>query len=374
MRFAPAAARALLLHSSMTTFVWHDLMTTDADRARGFYGELFGWWFEPYELGACTMWMIRAGDETIGTIMPEASLPASHWMPYLGAGDLDDACARVEKLGGAVCTSAKLPGLGRFAIAGDPQGGWFSLVDRSSSAEQALGPGRFGWDELATGDAHAAITFYAVLFGWTFAQEGDTREIRSGLRAIGGVRAQSMFARPAWIPSILVEDIAAATARAARLGATTAEPGVLADPSGARLRPARYSPLRYASRASFATSASETITTIARTRRAPPFTASRAPTMPPTSCAAAIGSAIRHRTCRRAANSASAARFDAKLTTLASAVAAVGVSPQKATKPTIRNVPVPGPKKPSYAPMPSASRRRSRAGADGRVGRSLAAS
>ena len=221
----------------MSTFVWHDLMTTDADRARGFYGELFGWRFEPYELGRLAMWMIEAGGERVGTIMPEPSLPASHWMPYLGASDLDGACARVEQLGGAVCTSAALPGLGRFAIAGDPQGGWFSLVDRSSCASDGDAPaglGRFGWDELATGDAHAAATFYAVMFGWTFEQQGDYREIKSGARAIGGVRAQSMFARPAWIPSILVDDVDAASARAARLGATIDLRGVLADPSGAR--------------------------------------------------------------------------------------------------------------------------------------------
>src|SRR5512141_3189196 len=89
------------------TFVWHDLMTTDAERARGFYGELFGWRFEPLAMGPFTAWAIVAaaagGERRIGTIMPEPSLPSSHWMPYAGVDEVEPACARVRALGGGVC-------------------------------------------------------------------------------------------------------------------------------------------------------------------------------------------------------------------------------------------------------------------------------
>ena len=220
----------------MSTFVWHDLMTTDDAGARKFYGELFGWQFEPLRLGRFTIWQIVAGEAWIGTIMPEGSLPSSHWMPYFGADDVDATCARVEELGGAVCTQADVPPLGRFAVAGDPQGGWFSLLGRGASGRHRdeRAAGRFGWDELATSDPRGAAVFYTGLFGWTCAPRNDDYVIRRGGFAIGAVRAQASLARPAWIPSILVEDPHAAAERAASLGATTAARGVLVDPSGAR--------------------------------------------------------------------------------------------------------------------------------------------
>jgi predicted enzyme related to lactoylglutathione lyase len=224
------------------TFVWHDLMTTDADRARGFYGELFGWRFEPLAMGPLSAWLITADGAPLGTIMPEASLPSSHWMPYLGVDDVDAACARVKQLGGHVCMAAMdVPPLGRFAIAGDPQGGWFSLLRRPDGAPPPPPPatGRFAFDELGTSDAQAAATFYAVLFGWTFATRGDNgatyREVRHGDRAIGGVCAQSLFARPAWMPSVAVDDLDGASLRATRLGGTAVTRGVIADPTGATI-------------------------------------------------------------------------------------------------------------------------------------------
>jgi predicted enzyme related to lactoylglutathione lyase len=219
----------------MSTFVWHDLMTTDAARAQRFYGQLFGWGFEPLHLGPLTIWQIVAGEAWIGTIMPEPSLPGSHWMPYFGADDVDATCARVQALGGAVCTQADVPPLGRFAVAGDPQGGWFSLLGRGAArVREERAPGRFGWDELATSDPRAAAVFYTGLFGWTCAPKNDDYVIRRGGFAIGSVRAQSAFARPAWIPSVLVEDPHATATRALELGAASACRGVLVDPSGAR--------------------------------------------------------------------------------------------------------------------------------------------
>jgi predicted enzyme related to lactoylglutathione lyase len=230
----------LLVSDVMSTFVWHDLMTTDAERVRGFYGELFGWRFEPVALGPLTAYLIVSDGARLGTIMPEPSLPASHWMPYLAAPDVDAACERVATLGGGVCMPpVHVAPLGRFAIAGDPQGGWFSLLERP--ADEAGAPPaatRFAWDELVTHDPPAAATFYAVLLGWIYDVREDGgavhRAIRAGDRAIGAIRAGDAGPRPAWIPSIAVDEPAAIAARARRLGATDATPGVLADPTGAR--------------------------------------------------------------------------------------------------------------------------------------------
>jgi uncharacterized protein len=226
---------------SLGTFVWHDLMTTDADAARAFYGELLGWRFTPLPMGPLTAWMIAdASGGRLGTIMPEPTLPASHWMPYVAVDDVDATCARVKALGGGVCVGAmEVVPLGRFAIAADPQGGWFSVLERrgGSHAPASSRSNGFCFDELVTSDGHAGATFYAALFGWTLRVIGDGaalyRRIVHGGGDIGGVRAQSLFARPSWRPSIAVDDVDGTCARAAQLGGRVVSPGVIADPTGA---------------------------------------------------------------------------------------------------------------------------------------------
>lgn len=227
----------------MSTFVWHDLMTTDADRARAFYGELFDWRFERLPIGPFTAWLIFSGERAIGAIMPEASLPASHWMPYVGVDDLDGACTRVRALGGDVCVAGvEVPPLGRLAVAGDPQGGWFSLLARSNPAPTPPpGLGRFCWSELVTTDPMGAAAFYGALFGWRCEPPDDdlargargARVVRTGDRPIAGLGPMLKPGRPAWIPSIAVEDVMVATGRALKLGAAITRTGLLADRTGA---------------------------------------------------------------------------------------------------------------------------------------------
>lgn len=72
------------------------------------------------------------GDEMLAGIM-EASdslpdgVPAS-WTVYFGAGDADDALARIVELGGSVVTPAEDTPYGRLATAADPNGARFKLV------------------------------------------------------------------------------------------------------------------------------------------------------------------------------------------------------------------------------------------------------
>ena len=72
-----------------------------------------------------------------------------------------------------------------------------------------------------------------------------------------------------------------------------------------------------------------------------------APARPPANCPTAMGSATCQSTRLRVENSATAARFEAKFTTLASAEASRIPAPKRRTKAKMRKVPVPGPKKPS---------------------------
>jgi predicted enzyme related to lactoylglutathione lyase len=109
-------------------------------------------------------------------------------------------------------------------------------------------PGSFSWTDLGAADAEAAKCFYGGLFGWSF----EDMPIPGGgfysiarldgkeAAAIYGMRAEQP---PAWLSYITVEDVDAAAARAAELGASAIqEPmdvmeagrmAVLQDPTGA---------------------------------------------------------------------------------------------------------------------------------------------
>ena len=83
------------------------------------------------------------------------------------------------------------------------------------------------------------------------------------------------------------------------------------------------------------------------TIRSPPRTVRCAPTQPPISWPAAIGSAMCQTTAPRAAKSSAPARLLAKLIAFASAEACWSGRARSPARPTMSSVPVPGPKKPS---------------------------
>jgi predicted enzyme related to lactoylglutathione lyase len=77
--------------------------------------------------------------------------------------------------GGAIHRGPQdIPGIGRFAVAGDPQGAGFMLFQGTSSEAPpptpAGSPGHVGWHELHAGDGQTAFAFYSGLFGWTKAE------------------------------------------------------------------------------------------------------------------------------------------------------------------------------------------------------------
>jgi len=92
-----------------STFVWHDMMTTDAERSRAFYTGLLGWKTGEMEIEAMgTYQMIQLGEEPIGGFMPlDPSHGApSHWLGYIAVASVDACCAKATELGGKVCVPA----------------------------------------------------------------------------------------------------------------------------------------------------------------------------------------------------------------------------------------------------------------------------
>jgi predicted enzyme related to lactoylglutathione lyase len=94
------------------------------------------------------------------------------------------------------------------------------------------GAGKFVWHDLMTTDREASVAYYAQLLGWSFEDEqlegfGSYKMIRSGDKAQGGfVPLDKDQGLPShWIGYVLVNDVDAATARAAQAGGRVCVPG-----------------------------------------------------------------------------------------------------------------------------------------------------
>jgi len=213
-------------------FVWHDLMTTDLEKSREFYGELFGWKVHEVDMGPTgTYRMIRAGEEDIGGMVPldAAQNVPSHWLAYAHVEDVDAACQRATGGGGQVLVPPTgIPGVGRFAVVQDPTGGCIAPFrsDRpyTEETEKIAGVGTFCWGELLTHDVDAARRFYGELFGWGVQEmampEGTYTVFTRGQRqAAGAMKMPPEAQAPShWMHYIVVEGVDAAAARIQELG------------------------------------------------------------------------------------------------------------------------------------------------------------
>jgi hypothetical protein len=98
------------------------LHTTDVERARAFYGAVFGWELEPVQGAPFSQW--RLGDEVVGVVTATdgAAVPP-HWAVNFAVRDADALAEQAAALGGTVLTAPfDTPGL-RNAVVADPQGG-----------------------------------------------------------------------------------------------------------------------------------------------------------------------------------------------------------------------------------------------------------
>ena len=214
-------------------FVWHDLVTRDAEASRKFYGELLGWKFQkttregrPYHLatsdGSLVGGIVQLDDDQQGQ---------AAWLSYMAVPDLDRATAQVTAAGGKVLFQPRAIGaFNRVAVVSDPQGAALGLAEVTDpgAPDPAQPPAnQFFWMEYLAKDSPSAVAFYKNLAGFesriTASQHGidfhvlETQRARAGLYQIP---ADATMIDPHWLPYVPVTDPAAVAARAVALGGT----------------------------------------------------------------------------------------------------------------------------------------------------------
>ena len=230
-------------------FTWHELHTSDPDRAVPFYAKVVGWSVAPFEGSpGYRMWM--TGATPMGGLMrltEDARRMGAppHWLMYVGMPDVDAAVRQAQGLGARVLMPARtLPTVGRFAVLADPQGAAFAVYAPATppgpDAPAALGD--FSWHELATSDWSAAWRFYQALFGWDKDEAMDMGPAgmyqifaRSG-RQLGGIynTAADMPAPPHWLSYVRVSSADQAAKTVTALGGKVVR-GPMDVPGGDRI-------------------------------------------------------------------------------------------------------------------------------------------
>jgi predicted enzyme related to lactoylglutathione lyase len=115
------------------TWSWSELLTTDVEAAKGFYGDVFGWTTDPKGDGPTPEyieWQVN-GRSVAGMMQKPQMMPAEvppHWAVYFAVADADAAAARVKELGGTVVMPPADIEPGRFAVVADPFGGVFNVI------------------------------------------------------------------------------------------------------------------------------------------------------------------------------------------------------------------------------------------------------
>lgn len=243
---------------------WFELSTAKGQLsdAEGFYARLFGWEFADAGMPGFTYHLGRDGGDVIVGAMempPDCAEVPPNWMIYVTVDDADATAARIVEKGGSIFREpADIPGTGRFAIASDPQGTAFGILqpepmeaptpDCAGSWNQQKA-GRGNWIELMSTDPVAGFDFYADLFGWTRGDAMDMGEMgtyqlfRQKGVDIGGMMGLGAAPSPNWLAYFGVDDVAAALEGVRSQGGTilhgpTEVPGpaliaVALDPQGA---------------------------------------------------------------------------------------------------------------------------------------------
>lgn len=197
--------------NSPNPFVWYELMTTDADAAKAFYGAVLGWNAQEWGGKDFRYLIMSAGEKMVAGMMPMtedmcAAGGRPGWLGYIGTDDVDAATQRVSKAGGAVYRPpADIPDVGRFSVVADPQGAMFMLftpLGGDDAPAPAGTPGHVGWRELYATDWPGAFAFYAAQFGWTKGEAVDMGPMGVyQLFAAGGDPIGGMMNKPEGIPA-----------------------------------------------------------------------------------------------------------------------------------------------------------------------------
>lgn len=238
---------------------WAELSTTDAQKSKDFYTQLFGWEAEERgpEYGGYISFSL-GGAMVAGCMQNDGSMgPTNVWSLYLASDDAAATTAAITANGGQVVVEPMaVMDMGTMAFAVDPTGAAVGAWQAGTHPGfQVLAEsGAPAWFELHTRDHAGAVKFYESAFGWDVHSVSDTPEFRYATLGEGdeqkaGIMDSSSFLPddvPAhWAIYFAVEDADTTLRKVTELGGTVVQPAedtpygrlaVVSDSTGAQFR------------------------------------------------------------------------------------------------------------------------------------------
>ncbi len=268
-------------------------MQPDPEAAARFYSGLFGWEFEDRmpagSPGRYLVARLRGRDVAAVGSQPEGAPPEPVWTSYVSVASADESAAAAAEAGGTLLMEPfDVPGAGRMAAIGDPEGAVLCVWEAKGAigAQLVNEPGTWNSSELHTRDLGRAEAFYGAVFGWVAAtvdlgeidfsfwrlpgygdhlaeRDPELRERMAAQHVPPGFEDAVAWILPAadrpptdappphWSITFAVDDADAVAARADELGGTVLVPPfdapyvrmtVLRDPAGATFTASKYVP------------------------------------------------------------------------------------------------------------------------------------
>jgi predicted enzyme related to lactoylglutathione lyase len=123
--------------AATANIIWFEIPADDPDRAKKFYGKLFGWKIERFP-GMTDYWHIETGggDDTPDGGLMKRKHPEQPITNYVNVPSVNRFMAKVEKLGGKVCVpKTAVPQMGYFAVFQDTEKNTFALWEINMNAK-----------------------------------------------------------------------------------------------------------------------------------------------------------------------------------------------------------------------------------------------
>jgi predicted enzyme related to lactoylglutathione lyase len=122
----------------MASIVWFEVPADNVERAKKFYGGLFGWKIEKMP-GPMEYWHFDTGGSDgspDGGVMKRQSPEHRGITNYISVPSVDEFAAKVEKQGGKVfMKKTAVPKMGYFVVCQDTENNVFALWEMNESAK-----------------------------------------------------------------------------------------------------------------------------------------------------------------------------------------------------------------------------------------------
>jgi uncharacterized protein len=119
------------------SIVWFEIPADNPERAKAFYGNLFGWKITPFPGGGDYLHIDTGGaDDTPDGALKGRKHAQEPIVNYVSVDSVAEFSKKIEKLSGKICMAkTAVPQMGYFAVCQDTEGNSFGIWESDANAK-----------------------------------------------------------------------------------------------------------------------------------------------------------------------------------------------------------------------------------------------